>query len=95
MVSFIFLFINNISNSVVYTILFLDSNESLCSNNIDIGELSFSFHEEKSYNCIIENSHTVIHAHGGRAYALGCTPFESGTLIFDFIILLEHVLSSP
>lgn len=51
----------------------------MSGNNIDVGELPFSFHEEKSFNCIIENSHTVIHAHGGRAYALGCTPFESGT----------------
>jgi len=50
----------------------------MSNHNIDIGELPFSFHEEKSFNCIIENSHTVIHAHGGRAYALGSTPFESG-----------------
>lgn len=57
---------------------FLESNDSMSNHNIDIGELPFSFHEEKSFNCIIENSHTVIHAHGGRAYALGSTPFESG-----------------
>lgn len=55
----------------------------MCSNNIDIGELPFSFHEEKSFNCIIENSHTVIHAHGGRAYSLGHTPFENGKLNID------------
>lgn len=65
-------------NNLLY-IYFSDSNDSI-SNNIDIGELPFSFHEEKSFNCIIENGHTVIHAHGGRAYALGCTPFESGKL---------------
>lgn len=61
---------------------FLDPNDNMCGQNIDVGELPFSFHEEKSFNCIIENSHTVIHAHGGRAYALGCTPFESGIYIF-------------
>lgn len=60
-------------------IYFSDPNDSI-SNNIDIGELPFSFHEEKSFNCIIENGHTVIHTHGGRAYALGSTPFESGKL---------------
>lgn len=60
----------------------------MCSQNIDIGELPFSFHEEKSFNCIIENSHTVIHAHGGRAYALGCTPFESGMLFWYLCLSL-------
>jgi len=75
--------------------LFLDTNDNnVHSNNIDIGELPFSFHEEKSFNCIIENGHTVIHAHGGRAYALGSTSFESGTLIsvkiiYTFILRLH------
>lgn len=51
------------------------------NHNIDIGELPFAFHEEKSFNCIIEKGHTVIHAHGGRAYGLGCSPLESGKLV--------------
>ncbi|XP_025408544.1 probable E3 ubiquitin-protein ligase HERC1 isoform X2 [Sipha flava] len=63
-----------------------DSNRT----NIDIGELPFSFHEEKSSNCIIEKDHTVIHTHGGRAYALGYTPFESGVYQWKFFILKEH-----
>ncbi|XP_027837521.2 probable E3 ubiquitin-protein ligase HERC1 [Aphis gossypii] len=67
-----------------------DSNDSISNHNIDVGELPFSFHEEKSFNCIIENGHTVIHAHGGRAYALGSTPFESGVYQWKFFILKEH-----
>jgi len=74
-------------NIYIFT-FFLDSNDGICGNNVDIGELPFSFHEEKSFNCIIENGHTVIHAHGGRAYALGCTPFESGKLITINILFL-------
>jgi hypothetical protein len=71
-------------------IYFSDPNDSN-RNNIDIGELPFSFHEEKSSNCIIEKDHTVIHTHGGRAYALGYTPFESGKLKINmYISYLEH-----
>ncbi|VVC31643.1 Hypothetical protein CINCED_3A017272 [Cinara cedri] len=68
-----------------------NSNDNINNHNSDIGELPFSFHEEKSFNCIIENGHTAIHTHGGRAYALGTSHFEIGVYQWKFVILKEHI----
>lgn len=71
---------------------YLDLYDNINNHNIDVGELPFSFHEEKSFNCIIENGHTVIHTHGGRAYALGNSHFENGTLIILLPLILIFLI---